>query len=261
MAGNFWVSSHCNHWLLDKHEAELTKHDIKNYISDKELNTMKIFVADFTQQVGQRLKLRQQIVATAILYLRRFYSKNSYSSCEIPLLVITALYLASKVEENGNVQVRNFIQPTVSMLKKEFAEVYHDHTLSIDQSHIIEVEFYLLEELDCYTIVFNPYRDLIAYGQHGRFNKEAVTDAWYFLNDSYRTDLCIQYPPHLIALAALYMTTIIQDYDKRLDNQRKAETKAWFADLNVDLQQILDICKSMFEMYRLWDEYSLVLIK
>eukprot|EP00123_Amoebidium_parasiticum_P002932 comp14216_c1_seq1/m.10192 comp14216_c1_seq1/g.10192 ORF comp14216_c1_seq1/g.10192 comp14216_c1_seq1/m.10192 type:complete len:292 (-) comp14216_c1_seq1:58-933(-) len=262
MAGNFWVSSHCNHWLLDKHEVELTRHDMhKHGLTEKELDLMKMYVADMTQQVGHQLKLRQQIVATAVIYLRRFYSKNSYSSCDIALLVVTSLYLASKIEENGNMQVRNFIQPTLQMLKKEFGEIYNDYQITIDQAQIIEAEFYLLEELDCYTIVFHPYRDLVLYVDHAKFGKEILTDAWHILNDSYRTDMCLQYPPHVLALSAMYLATVANDSDGKLNHTKRAEAKTWFAELNVDLEQILVVCRIMFDMYRLWDEYSLSAVK
>jgi cyclin C len=53
------------------------------------------------QVLGEQLKLRQQVIATAIVYFKRFYSRNSLKCVDPLLLAPTAIFLASKVEEFG----------------------------------------------------------------------------------------------------------------------------------------------------------------
>lgn len=53
------------------------------------------------QILGEQLKLRQQVIATAIVYFKRFYSRNSLKCVDPLLLAPTAIFLASKVEEFG----------------------------------------------------------------------------------------------------------------------------------------------------------------
>jgi len=53
------------------------------------------------QVLGEQLKLRQQVIATAIVYFKRFYSKNSLKCIDPLLLAPTAIFLSSKVEEFG----------------------------------------------------------------------------------------------------------------------------------------------------------------
>ena len=52
--------------------------------------------------------MRQQVVATAIVYLRRFYTRNSYAETDIPLVAATCVYVAAKAEETP-VHVKNVI--------------------------------------------------------------------------------------------------------------------------------------------------------
>ena len=53
------------------------------------------------QVLGEELKLRQQVIATAIVYFKRFYARNSLKCVDPLLMAPTAIFLASKVEEFG----------------------------------------------------------------------------------------------------------------------------------------------------------------
>lgn len=53
------------------------------------------------QVLGEQLKLRQQVIATATVYFKRFYARNSLKCIDPLLLAPTSVFLASKVEEFG----------------------------------------------------------------------------------------------------------------------------------------------------------------
>lgn len=53
------------------------------------------------QTLGEQLKLRQQVIATATVYFKRFYARNSLKCIDPLLLAPTSIFLASKVEEFG----------------------------------------------------------------------------------------------------------------------------------------------------------------
>lgn len=55
-------------------------------------------VAEITK-LGKRLQVRQQALATAQVYVRRFYTKVEVRRTNPYLIIATALYLACKVEE------------------------------------------------------------------------------------------------------------------------------------------------------------------
>ena len=99
------------------------------------------------------------------------------------------------------------------------------------QEDIVECEFYLLEELDCYLIVYHPYRPLIQFAQDAQVPEAVLSTAWFIVNDTYRTDLCLLYPPYLIALASFYMACV------KLEGKIK-DTKQWFAELSVNMGEV-----------------------
>ena len=57
------------------------------------------FIFPEVARLGKRLGVRQQAMATAQLYIRRFYSKVEIRRTNPYLVVATAVYLACKMEE------------------------------------------------------------------------------------------------------------------------------------------------------------------
>jgi hypothetical protein len=67
-------------------------------------------------------------------------------------------------------------------------------------NQILECEFYLLENLDCCLIVYQPYRPLLQLIQDIGHEDQLLSLTWRLINDSLRTDLCLLYPPYQIAI-------------------------------------------------------------
>ena len=65
------------------------------------INQLIFFNITVIQALGEQLKVKQQVIATAIVYFRRFYVRNSLKCIDPLLLAPTCLFLASKVEEFG----------------------------------------------------------------------------------------------------------------------------------------------------------------
>lgn len=61
-------------------------------------------------------------------------------------------------------------------------------------------------------------------------NKNQVCVWWArsLVNDSYRTDLILMYPPFMIALACIYIASVLKEKD----------TRSWFEDLRVDMNVV-----------------------
>lgn len=71
--------------------------------------------------------------------------------------------------------------------------------------HIIECEFYLLENLDCCLIVYQPYRPLLPIVQDTGHEEQLLPLTWRIINDSLRTDVSLLYPPYMIAIGCLQL--------------------------------------------------------
>ena len=111
---------------------------------------------------------------------------------------------------------------------------------------IWECEFYTLEAMDCSLIVFHPYRSLTKYLADMGQEDSLLPTAWQILNDSLRTDACLMYPPYLMSLTAIYMACVVQQKD----------CKQWFAELNVEMEKIMEITQKVLTLYELWKNYD-----
>ena len=61
MAGNFWQSSHCAQWVLDKVDLARERKGDLEVLTDDEYCKIMIFYSSFIQVLGEQLKLRQQV--------------------------------------------------------------------------------------------------------------------------------------------------------------------------------------------------------
>jgi cyclin-C len=69
-------------------------------------------------KLGKKLQLRQRVIATATVFFRRFYLKNSYCETD-PFIVISACcYLAAKAEESP-VHIKNVVAESRTLFSRE----------------------------------------------------------------------------------------------------------------------------------------------
>ncbi|OEL25318.1 Cyclin-C1-1 [Dichanthelium oligosanthes] len=174
-------------------------------------------------------------------------TRKSMSEYDPRLVAPTCLYLASKVEES-TVQARLlvfYIKKMCGMSYYHICDVFtwknctkqlfpslsfscqgtgSDDKYRFEIKDILEMEMKLLEALDYYLVVFHPYRPLLQLLQDA-----GITDltqfAWGLVNDTYKMDLILIYPPYMIALACIYIASVLKDKD----------TTSWFEELRVDM--------------------------
>ncbi|XP_022101920.1 cyclin-C-like [Acanthaster planci] len=245
MAGNFWQSSHCNQWILDPQILMRDRQKDLMSISEEEYQKVMIFYCNIMQAIGEQLKVRQQVIATGMVYFKRFYAKHPLNSIDPLLVGPTSIFLASKVEEFGVITSSRLMNACQSVVKK-FAYAIPNQEFPFRMTQVLECEFFLLEIMDCCLIVFHPYRPLMQYVADLGQEDILLPLAWRIVNDSLRTDVCLLYPPYLIALACLHMACVISQKD----------TKHWFAELNVDLDKVLEITQQILKLYELWKSYD-----
>ncbi|GAA5930286.1 hypothetical protein JCM1841_004273 [Sporobolomyces salmonicolor] len=217
MSANFYLSSHANAHLHPRAAVVAARMEDFKHATEQELAWIEIWSASAMQKICKRLGLRQQVLATAIVYFRRFYLRNSYCETEPALVAAACCYVAAKAEETP-VHVKSAVS--------EAKAVFNDMGLlnfTSDNNRLAEMEFYLIEELDFHLVVYHPYRSLVqlcgrdgnpnAGGEEGRQSRAAMLQmddtalqmAWFIINDTFRSSICLIHPPHLTALAAIYL--------------------------------------------------------
>ncbi|KAJ2764437.1 RNA polymerase II holoenzyme cyclin-like subunit [Coemansia nantahalensis] len=165
-------------------------------------------------------------------------------------MVATCVLLACKAEEYP--QHTKYI---VNETKAVLTEVSPDIRFPYDLADIAECESYLLEEMKFYLVLHHPYQALIEYVFAGHAPSaralSGINKLMSIINDSYRTDMVFVYPPHVIAIASLFLSRVVDQ-----GNRSDIEAQQWFADLNVDITDVLQVVNELLAVYEDWRDYA-----
>ena len=80
--------------------------------------TWSTFLSLVISKLGKKLQLRQRAIATATVFFRRFYLKNSYCETDPFLVIAACCYVAAKAEESP-VHIKNVIAESKSLFSRE----------------------------------------------------------------------------------------------------------------------------------------------
>ncbi|KAG2139696.1 cyclin-like protein [Suillus clintonianus] len=313
MATDFWASSHYKRWIVDRATLKESRSDDLQYVDDPEyLDFFAIFFANVITKLGKKLNFRQRVISTAIVFFRRFYIKNSYCETDPFIVIAACCYVAGKAEESP-VHIKNMVAEARLFFSQQ---PYGVKYFPSDNSKLAEMEFYLVADLECDLTVFHPYRTLLSickkessndlqteagevgvgvddgprYWGSGDGQLELPDDAfqlaWSIINDTYRSDLCLLYPPHLLAITALYLAVVLHGPTRELLQQQSHSADvtpahssprrssrqnsstssshakkpsqdfvAFFAELNISMSLVATIAQEIISLYTLWERY------
>lgn len=162
-------------------------------------------------------------MATAQVYVKRFYTKVEIRRTNPFLVITTALYLACKMEECPQ-HIRLMTQEARSLWTGKRPCPFPwpscrsaparlpdaDMQLFHDPSKIGECEFWLISEMNSHLIIHQPYRTLTSLQSQLNLTNDEMALAWSIINDHYMTDLPLIYPPHTIALTAILLAIVFR---------------------------------------------------
>ena len=214
-----------------------------------EFRMVMYHLVQLLQSVCTKMKLSHKIMATAVVYFRRFFIEASFFQFDPRVVVPTALYLATKVEEYGQIKVEMILEKMKWAVQRDTFKLKGEF-LSVTPQDVLDCEVYMLQRLGFDMIVYHPelylddYLKRVAQAQTaGEGAKEVIRciaqTAWNVLNDSYRSDVCLMFPPHLIALAAIHVSAVTQNRDARI----------WLDTLEVDFDEVAQVSKHLLDMY------------
>ncbi|KAF2456903.1 RNA polymerase II holoenzyme cyclin-like subunit [Lineolata rhizophorae] len=303
MAANYWASSQRLHWTFTKPGLAETRRQMEE--NEKALHKqyplpeqrlISIFLMHQVNKLAKRMNYKQQIIATAQVYIRRFYTKVEIRRTNPFLVVTTAFYLACKTEESPQ------------HIRVILAEGRNNWGAEIipDQSKMGECEFTLISELNSQLIVHHPYRTLYELQQTFSLPNDEFSTAWHIINDHYLTDLPLLYPPHVIAVTAVFLAVVIRPAQNALlphQHQHHAGNLAgalqsltspqsaaaiatqagvhgptagagasgsagaaaqgrivkvvnWLAESRIDMEAVVDATQELISLYEVWDQFN-----
>ncbi|KAL8722134.1 MAG: hypothetical protein Q9225_001327 [Loekoesia sp. 1 TL-2023] len=283
MAANYWASTQRLYWHFTKTELNDMRQGLENedraILQQYPLPDRRLLSIFFNQQLvklGKRMSVRQQALATAQVYIRRFYIKVDVRDTNPYLILATALYLACKMEESPQ-----YIRGVVGEARNMWPEF-----IPSDVSKLGECEFYLISEMNSQLILHHPYRTLQELQGRLNLGQDDISLAWSFINDHYLTDLPLLVAPHVVAIAAIFLALTLKPNQGGL--QAAANTAAvlanaaqtskdlfqigasaanapqdrigyffrWLAEGEVDLQAVVDCIQELVSLYDVWEQYS-----
>ncbi|KAJ4986903.1 RNA polymerase II holoenzyme cyclin-like subunit [Stagonosporopsis vannaccii] len=277
MASNYWESTQRRFWTftkqqlaLERKKMEESERNLVNLYPLPDRRHLSIYFYHQLSKMARPLGIRQQALASAQVYVRRFYAKVEIRRTNPALVLATALYLACKMEE---------CPQHIRMVLAEARHCWVDTSFN-DISKIGECEFSLISEMNSQLILHHPYRSLNEMQTQFQLTQEENALAWSIINDHYLTDLPLLHAPHVIAITAMFLAVVLKPTQgglqmnaantanalQALGNARGiagagAQSRVqklvdWLAESNVDIEAVVETTQELISLYEVWESYT-----
>ncbi|GME23119.1 RNA polymerase ii holoenzyme cyclin-like subunit [Neofusicoccum parvum] len=262
MSASYWSSTQRRFWTYTKPELAQIRRSLED--ENKELvqkyplpdrRLLHVYVCSQLNKLVRRLKLSQQAVATAQVYIRRVYTKIEIRRTNPNLVIVTALYLACKMEESPQ---------HIRMILGEARQAWQGKYQLITIAGLGECEFSLISEMNSQLIIHHPYRSMLDLQTSFELTPEEYSQAEYVLNDHYLTDLPLLHPPHLIAIAAMVIAVTLGPTQAGMKMLTAANMQIAMSNISspqagnssVDIEAVADCVQEMISLYEVWEQYN-----
>ncbi|KAI0789796.1 cyclin-like protein [Abortiporus biennis] len=219
----------------------------------------------FIEAVGAKIGFPRKTIATAQNLYHRFhlfFPRKDFSYYDVTM---AALYVSTKLHDTLKKPreilmvaygVRN---PELVAKSKVAGELDVDpNKVEQDRQRLLGVERLILE-----TICFNfkgrmPFPYVIKFGHSLQATKRLTKMAWRLASDSFWTVINLEYPPHVVALACIYLAALLSTLDQTADspnfetNQRIAMTLgnhgAWEHQFKANVSDLEEIAHAIIDL-------------
>uniref|UniRef100_A0A3Q1IHA3 Cyclin-K n=1 Tax=Anabas testudineus TaxID=64144 RepID=A0A3Q1IHA3_ANATE len=205
--------------------------------------------ARFIFDVGTRLGLHYDTLATGIVYFHRFYMFHSFKQFPRYVTGGCCLFLAGKVEETPK-KCKDIIKTARSLLNDvQFAQFGDD-----PKEEVMVLERILLQTIKFDLQVEHPYQFLLRYAKQLKGDKNKVQKlvqmAWTFVNDSLCTMVALQWEPQIIAVAVMYLAGRLCKFDIQEWTSKQSSRRWWEQFVHdVPVEVLEDICHQILDLY------------
>ncbi|XP_023309991.1 cyclin-K-like [Anoplophora glabripennis] len=204
--------------------------------------------------IGSKINLGYNTMATGVVYYHRFYMFHSFKQFPRYVTACCCLFLAGKVEETPK-KCKDIIKIARSLLTdQKFATFGED-----PKEEVMTLERILLQTIKFDLQVEHPYQYLLKYakclkGDNVKLQK-MVQMAWTFVNDSICTTLALQWEPEIIAVALMYLAGKLSRFEVVDWIGRTSKHIRWW-DLfveDVTMELLEDVCHQVLDLYSQMD--------
>ncbi|KAE9140854.1 hypothetical protein PF010_g22 [Phytophthora fragariae] len=213
----------------------------------------RAFGCELIQEAGVLLRLPQVVLATAQTLLQRFFYRKSLRQFDAFRVAVSCLFLAAKVEEKPK-RIRDVLAVFYAMLRRRkwkrssVAQQLVDvdgATFAQWRMWLIMVERQVLIDLgfSVYNVAQHPHKFVLYYVKVLDGSPQLAQQAWGYINDSLRADLCVRYSAQVIACAAIFLAS-------RFQHVALPERPPWYALFDVDKTQLYAVSVAIMELYK-----------
>ncbi|XP_029453774.1 cyclin-K [Rhinatrema bivittatum] len=246
LSGNLDLTKPC--WYWDKKDLAHTPSQLEGLDPATEARYRREG-ARFIFDVGTRLGLHYDTLATGIIYFHRFYMFHSFKQFPRYVTGACCLFLAGKVEETPK-KCKDIIKTARSLLNDvQFGQFGDD-----PKEEVMVLERILLQTIKFDLQVEHPYQFLLKYAKQLKGDKNKIQKlvqmAWTFVNDSLCTTLSLQWEPEIIAVAVMYLAGRLCKFEIQEWTAKPMYRRWWeqfVQDVPVDVLE--DICHQILDLY------------
>jgi len=210
-------------------------------ISAADETSMRKGACIFMQHAGVLLKFPQITTATAIVLFHLFFSRRSFSHYDRFVIATTSLYLAAKIAESPR-KIRDIVNVVYAILNNKTLSISNEYWDLKDV--VVKIESVVLRTLAFELTIDLPYHYLLNYCNAVNVHPAFVQVALCIMNDSLISTVCLQYKPHEIACACIYLAAKFLNVHVPHGSER-----TWWQAFDGNIDHIEGICSQVLELY------------
>jgi hypothetical protein len=223
------------------------------------------------------LKLPQMTILTAQNIFNRFYYIVDYISFEPFHVICASISLATKSEETFR-RIRDIISCVYYIYKRREHEEeneknekknsknvnknkYKTDTSTIPQDlnenfildvssifyeklkqNVMSIEAYILKHFgfNLYSLTDHPHKYVLHFIKNLKGTRDLLQRSWNYLNDAYKSSLCVNYPPYVLACSSIFLAGRVFYFP--LPNL------SWWEAYETNIEEIQEVCAEMLRI-------------
>jgi len=192
--------------------------------------------AHFIQDMGQRLQVPQLCINTAIVFMQRFYTLHSFTRFHRNNIAAAALFLAAKVEEQPR-KLEHVIKTSSLCLNRHLHMDTKSEKYLEQAQELVSNENILLQTLGFDVGIDHPHTHVVRCVQLVKAQKELAQTSYFMATNSlHLTNMCLRYPPTVIACVCIHISCKWSNYEI----PASVQNRPWYTyiDSNVTIEQI-----------------------
>ncbi|XP_037037969.1 cyclin-T isoform X3 [Bradysia coprophila] len=243
------VSGQDSRWYLTAEQLQNSPSRRCGMDQDQELNHRQN-AAYLIQDMGQRLRVSQLCINTAIVYMHRFYAYHSFTYFHRNGIAAASLFLAAKVEEQPRKLETVIHIANACTASSKFNEVPDPSKESYQEQaqDLVFNENVLLQTLGFDVAVDHPHTHVVKTCHLVKACKDLAQTSYFLASNSlHLTTMCLQYKPTVVACFCIYLACKWSGWEI----PQSTEGKFWFhyVDTNVNLDLLEQLTREFLVIY------------